>query len=158
MRVFVYVSESKGVTALTVDESGANLPPQLGPWRREANAVMPVGGPGPDGWPDMLQQTLDRQGYYLAHAVPVQELPPSAELSDSAYDRADKLAREVIDHLTREPHGVLVTVGALQLATVRILATLDHSGAVLEAYIEDLRRIFSETQAALPEASAPPRH
>jgi hypothetical protein len=158
MRVFMYLSESSGITALTIDATGGNLPAALGPWRPEGHAAMPAQPTGTEGTSDALWQALESQGYYLASAVRMPDLPSGAELSDGAYGRAEKLANTLIDYLTREPHGVLVTVGALELAAVRILNTLDQSGAVLEAFIDDLRQIFSETQMNIQPASPALRH
>jgi hypothetical protein len=55
-----YFTGRAGLRAVTLDETGSNLPEEHGPWQLLRNAVLPDGGSaGP------VEEALNSGGYYL---------------------------------------------------------------------------------------------
>lgn len=71
MQVFAFQSaQDSDVVALTGDETGANLPIELGPWHANGRSAMPIG----EGADDIVT-ALRTEGYYLARTINVGSRP-----------------------------------------------------------------------------------
>jgi hypothetical protein len=139
-RLFTFYSESQGITALTLDESGASLPADLGPWRHESGAALPLDAAAGDA----LREALEADGYYLARGESLFSSGLTLQVGEETYRRAEQAAAAVLGQLRQVSPSIVGCVAALQLATVKMLAPIDPSGTALEAFISDLRRIFAQ--------------
>jgi hypothetical protein len=152
MKLFIFRSELwPTFSAITLDQTGANLPSNLAPWTASGNSAVPA---ETATIPQMMAASLGHDGYYLVEAESEVGASPNVQLSGETYDRAKRLAASIFDQLSGASPGIVGAVSALQIATVRLLYLIDPSGGVVGSFVDDLQRGFRQMQEehSLPRA------
>lgn len=70
MNLYIFNStKDPNVLGFTVDQSGSNLPPDIGPWTASHGSVMPAGVKGVAYEP--ILAAIKRDGFYIARSATI---------------------------------------------------------------------------------------